>query len=308
MIEYFYTIAILAGINVILASSFNLILGYGGLVSVAHPVFYAIGGYASALLAQRLGIPIPVAILIATAIAGAASIALSLPSLRVSGDYLVIATMGFQLGLVHIINNVEFTGAANGLTNIPSIIEGPYRNAIYVGVVWGLALATVGLIHWLVSGDYGRAITAMRNDEDAFAALGRNAIRIKVTLFAIGSGLAGLSGGIYAHFFLYLTPEQFGIFTSASLLTMVVVGGSATVRGPVLGAVLLTALPEAIRFLDLPFAIMAPLQGVIFTLLVMLFLFLRPQGLWGGREGGGINAWRASVDAAEEPRPTERAR
>jgi branched-chain amino acid transport system permease protein len=145
----------------------------------------------------------------------------------------------------------------------------------------------------------------MRNDEDAFAALGRNAIRIKVTLFAIGSGLAGLAGGIYAHFFLYLTPEQFGIFTSASLLTMVVVGGSATVRGPVLGAILLTALPEAIRFLDLPFAIMAPLQGVIFTLLVMLFLFLRPQGLWGGREGGGLNAWRATGDVAKETRPTE---
>jgi branched-chain amino acid transport system permease protein len=304
MIEYLYTIAILAGLNVILASGFNLILGYGGLVSVAHPVFYAIGGYASALLAQRLGVPIPVAILIATAIAAVTSIALSLPSLRVSGDYLVIASMGFQLGLVHIINNVEFTGAANGLTNIPSIIEGPYRNAVYVVVVWSLAIATIGLIRWLVSGDYGRAITAMRNDEDAFAALGRNAIRIKVTLFAIGSGLAGLAGGIYAHFFLYLTPEQFGIFTSASLLTMVVVGGTATVRGPVLGAALLTVLPEAIRFLDLPFAIMAPLQGVIFTLLVMLFLFLRPQGLWGGREGGGLDAWRGTGDVAEEARST----
>ncbi len=187
MIEYLYTIAILAGLNVILASGFNLILGYGGLVSVAHPVFYAIGGYASALLAQRLGVPIPVAILIATAIAAVTSIALSLPSLRVSGDYLVIASMGFQLGLVHIINNVEFTGAANGLTNIPSIIEGPYRNAVYVVVVWSVAIATIGLIRWLVSGDYGRAITAMRNDEDAFAALGRNAIRIKVTLFRVPS-------------------------------------------------------------------------------------------------------------------------
>jgi branched-chain amino acid transport system permease protein len=308
MIQYLYTIAILAGINVVLASGFNLILGYGGLVSVAHPVFYAIGGYASALLAQRLGIPIPLAILLATGIAAATSIALSLPSLRVSGDYLVIATMGFQLGLVHVINNVEFTGAANGLTNIPSFIEGPYRNEIYVVVVWALALATIGLMRWLVAGDYGRAITAMRNDEDAFAALGRNAIRIKVTLFAIGSGLAGLAGGVYAHFFLYLTPEQFGIFTSASLLTMVVVGGTATVRGPVLGAVLLTVLPEAIRFLDLPFAIMAPLQGVIFTLLVMLFLFLRPQGLLGGKEGGGLDAWRSSGDAGDESRPGEPAR
>jgi branched-chain amino acid transport system permease protein len=308
VIQYLYTIAILAGINVILASGFNLILGYGGLVSVAHPVFYAIGGYASALLARHFGMPIPLSILLAIGIAAAASVALSLPSLRVSGDYLVIATMGFQLGLVHIINNVEFTGAANGLTNIPSIVEGPFRNEIYTAVVWAAALATIGLMRWLVASDYGRAITAMRNDEDAFAALGRNAIRIKVTLFATGSALAGLAGGLYAHFFLFLTPDQFGIFASASLLTMVVVGGAATVRGPVFGAVLLTGLPEAIRFLDLPFAIMAPLQGVIFTMLVMLFLFLRPQGLLGGEAGGGLEAWRGNENAGHDGHPGKPAR
>jgi branched-chain amino acid transport system permease protein len=305
VIQYLYTIAILAGLNVVLASGFNLILGYGGLVSVAHPVFYAIGGYASALLAKHFGIPIPLSILLATGIAAAASVALSLPSLRVSGDYLVIATMGFQLGLVHIINNVEFTGAANGLTNIPSAVEGPYRNEIYTAVVWAAALATIALMRWLVGSDYGRAITAMRNDEDAFAALGRNAIRIKVTLFAIGSALAGFAGGLYAHFFLFLTPDQFGIFASASLLTMVVVGGAATVSGPVLGAVLLTLLPEAIRFLDMPIAFMAPLQGVIFTMLVMLFLFLRPQGLLGGEAGGGLDAWRGSGDTGDSVRSKE---
>ena len=298
MIEYAFTIAIFAGINVILASGFNLILGYGGLVSVAHPVFYAIGAYASALAAQKLGIPIPLAILLGGTLAAVTSLGVSVPSLRVSGDYLVIASMGFQLGVVYIINNIELTGAANGLTNIPSIIEGPHRNAIYVVVVWVLAFTCIAGIRWLVSGDYGRAITAMRNDEDAFAALGRNAIRIKVTLFAIGSGLAGAAGGLYAHFFLYLTPEQFGIAASSALLTMVVVGGAATIRGPVFGAILLTALPEAIRFLELPTAIMAPLQGVIFTVLVLLFLFLRPQGLLGGREGGGLEAWRAAPVSA----------
>jgi branched-chain amino acid transport system permease protein len=307
VIEYVYTIAILAGINVILASGFNLILGYGGLVSVAHPIFYAIGGYVSALLAQKLGTPIAASIIIGALISAATSVCVSLPSLRVSGDYLVIASLGFQLGLLHIINNVEITGAANGLTNIPSIVEGPHRNAIFCIVVWTAALVSVAAIRWLVSGDYGRAITAMRNDEDAFAALGRSALRIKVTLFAIGSGLAGLAGGLYAHFFLYLTPEQFGIFTSATLLTMVVVGGAATIRGPVFGAVLLTVLPEAIRFLDLPVVVMAPLQGVIFTFLIMLFLILRPQGLLGGRGGGGLEAWgRAAQGETALPREPAR--
>lgn len=298
MMEYVYTIAILAGLNVILASGFNLILGYGGLVSVAHPIFYAIGGYGSALLAQKLGVPVPLAIVLGALLAAATSVFVSLPSLRVSGDYLVIASMGFQLGLLHIINNVELTGAANGLTNIPSIIEGPYRNLVYVLIVWGVALLTIGAIRWLVSGDYGRAITAMRNDEDAFAALGRDPVRIKVTLFALGSGLAGLAGGLYAHFYLYLTPEQFGIFASAALVTMVVVGGAATVRGPVFGAVLLTLLPELIRFIDLPVVVMAPLQGVLFTALVMLFLILRPQGLLGGQIGG-LEAWGQAASPDE---------
>lgn len=295
MMQYFYIIAIFAGINVILASGFNLILGYGGLVSVAHPIFYAIGAYVSALLAQKLGVPIVFSIMIGALVAAATSVFVSLPSLRVSGDYLVIASMGFQLGLLHIINNIELTGAAGGLTNIPSLIDGPYRNVIFLVVVWSLALGSIWLIRLLVSGPYGRAITAMRNDEDAFVALGRNAIRIKVTLFALGSGLAGLAGGIYAHFFLYLTPEQFGIFSSAALLTMVVVGGAATIAGPVLGAVLLTGLPELIRFIDLPIAIMAPMQGVMFTLLIVLFLFLRPQGLLGGREGG-LDAWSGTAE------------
>ena len=296
MMVYLYTIAIFVGINVMLASSFNLILGYGGLVSVAHPIFYAIGGYASALLAMKLGVPLVLSILLGAILAAAMSVLVSLPSLRVSGDYLVIASMGFQLGLLHIINNLELTGAAGGLSNIPSMISGPYRSPVYMVVVWVVATASVGLIKLLMSGPYGRAVTAMRNDEDAFVALGRNAMRIKVSLFALGSGIAGLAGGMYAHFFLYLTTDQFGIFSSAMLLTMVVVGGAATIVGPVAGALLLTVLPEAIRFLDLPPAIMAPLQGVIFTALIVLFLFFRPQGLLGGRRGG-LEAWSGAPDA-----------
>ncbi len=290
--SYVYTVAILTALNVILACGFNLILGYGGLVSVAHPVFFAIGGYASALLAMWTGIPIPLAIIIGVAIAMLSSMFVSIPALRVSGDYLVIATLGFQLGLVHIINTVQFTGGANGLTNIPSLIEGPYRRQWFLVFIVLVAVAAVYLVHRLVHGPYGRAITAMRNDEEAFSALGRNPVRIKVAIVALGSGLAGLAGALYAHFYQFLTPEQFGIFTSAALLTMVVVGGAATTWGPVVGAIILTVLPELVRFLDLPISVLGPLQGVIFTALVMFFIFWRPQGLMGGRRaGGGLEAW-----------------
>lgn len=292
MIEYLATIAILAGINVILAASFNLILGYGGLVSVAHPIFFALGAYASALLARDAGLPVPLAIFCGCVIAAIASAGLSIPALRVSGDYLVIASLGLQLGLLHIINNVEFTGAAGGLSNIPAAIDGTARTPMFLVVVLALAAGSVLLIRWLMHGDYGRVVTAMRNDEEALASLGRSPIAIKVALFALGCGLAGLAGGLYAHHFLYLTPEQFGIFASAAVLTMVVVGGTATTWGPVIGAVLLTVTPEAIRFLDLPLAIMAPAQGVLFSVLVLVFLYVRPQGLVGGRgAGGAVAVW-----------------
>jgi branched-chain amino acid transport system permease protein len=177
----------------------------------------------------------------------------------------------------------------------------PARSLIYAGVLACICAVTVLAIRWLVTGPYGRAITAMRNDEEVFASLGRDAVRIKVTLFAVGSGIAGLAGGLYAHYFLFLTPDQYGIFSSATLLTMVVVGGAATVRGPVLGAIFLTVLPEAIRFLNLPIAVMAPLQGVLFTGLVILFLFVKPEGLFGSKTGGGLDAWQ-SRDAAASAR------
>jgi branched-chain amino acid transport system permease protein len=290
--EYVYTIVILGCVNVILASGFNLILGYGGLVSIAHPIFYAIGGYVSALVSMKLGVPPIFAVVIGTMVSAIASVGLSVPSLRISGDYLVIASIGFQLGLVHILNNLEFTGQAGGLSNIPSIIEVPGRALVFCLIMIAVAGLCVLVIRKLVNGDFGRAIIAMRDDEEAFSALGRNPIKLKVVIFAVGSGMAGFAGSLYAHFFLYLTPDDFGIFTSAALLTMVVVGGAATTWGPAVGAVLLTVLPEAIKFLDLPVSIMAPLQGVIFTLLVIFFLYVRPQGLLGGgRRGGGLEVW-----------------
>jgi branched-chain amino acid transport system permease protein len=135
------------------------------------------------------------------------------------------------------------------------------------------------LIRAIAHGPYGRAMAAMRDDELAFSALGRNAMAIKVGVFAIGSGLAGFAGALYAHHFRYLAPEQFEILLSAALLTMVVVGGLRSTWGPVVGAIMLEALPQAITFLNLPASLLGPLQGLLFTGLVLVFMFVRPQGL-----------------------------
>jgi len=279
--EYVYSVLILVGIYVILAASFNLIIGFGGLISIAHPIFFALAGYCSAILNLHFAVPIPVAIVVGALFSTAMSFALSLPSLRVSGDYLLIASIGFQLGFVEVIKNVEVAGAASGLTGIHSLYDGPQRSMLFAATVLAVAAAVVGFVHWMTRGDYGRAIQAMRDDEEAFTSLGRNAMAIKIAIFAAGSGLAGLAGALYAHHFQFLSPEQFGITQSALLLTMVVVGGMGTTAGPVVGAFLLIVLPQAITFLNLPPSVMAPLQGMLYTGLVLLFLYLRPAGLVG---------------------------
>ncbi len=277
--EYVYSILILVGIYIVLASSFNLIIGKAGLVSIAHPIFFALGAYTSGLLAIHFGVNPVLAALAGALVAGVFSLAISLPSLRVSGDYLLITSIGFQLGLLQVIKNLELTGSQGGLSNIPTPIAGPERGWIFSLVPLRTAAVTVLLIRCIVRRPNGRAINAMRDDELAFSALGRDAMRIKIVIFAVGCALAGIAGAIYAFYFQYLSPEQFEILASGTMLTMVVVGGMGSTWGPVVGAVLLLALPQAITFLHLPLAYMAPLQGMIFTLLVILFLFLRPQGL-----------------------------
>lgn len=277
--QYVYSLLVLIGIYVTLSASFNLIIGNGGLISIAHPIFFALGAYTAALLGIHFGAPVLASIAAGMLVGVGSSFALSLPALRISGDYLLIASIGFQLGLLQIIKNVDFTGGAGGLGNIPSVLSGQTRDIVFALGSLGMALAVVLVIHWIVRSPYGRAIRAMRDDELAFAALGRNSMNIKLVIFAIGSGFAGLAGGVYAYYFLYLSPDQFEILQSATILTMVVVGGMGSTLGPVVGGVLLLALPQAITFLQLPPSIMGPLQGMIFTLLVLIFLFVRPQGL-----------------------------
>ena len=294
--DYLYSIIILIGLFVILATSFNLIIGYGGLISIAHPIFFGLGAYTSALLARDLGLPVPLSMLAGALVAMALSVAMALPALRVSGDYLLIASIGFQLGMIELIKNLRFTGGASGVSGIPAVPGPTLRARGYVALVIAVAIAVVLLVRWIAHSDYGRAISAMRDDELAFAALGRDAKWIKVALFALGSGIAGFAGALYAHYFRFVTSEQFEILKSSAILTMVVVGGLKTPWGPVVGAILLQSLPQAITFLNLPPALLGPLQGLLFTGLVLVFMFLRPGGLvqagniWRPRQrpaGGG---------------------
>lgn len=279
--EYLAGTVILIAIFVILATSYNLIIGYGGLNTVAHPIFFALGAYTSALLGIHAGLPMAVCILAGIAVAVLVSVVLAVTTLRISGDYLLIASLGFQLGLLQLVNNLEFTGGPAGLSAIPNTFVGPNRGVIYVAICVIAAAAVVWAIWRTMSGPFGRAVRAMRDDELACAALGRSLIAIKILIFALGCGAAGLAGGLYAYYFQYISPEQFQVAQSAQILTMVVLGGIGTTLGPIVGALVLVALPQAINFLHLPNSLVGTVQGLIFTTLVILFLFLRPGGLVG---------------------------
>jgi len=303
--EYATSIVILIGLFVILAASFNLILGYSGLMSIAHPIFFGLGAYSSSLIVMYLHVPIVIGMLFGAATAFLFSIALSLPSLRVSGDYLVIASMGFQLGLLQIIRNLDWTGGAGGVTGIPPLfnLNNTTLSFVYVAMVLLAAAATVGLVAWIVRGHYGRAIAAMRDDEAAFMALGRNSVTMKITLFGIGSACAGFAGALYAFYFLFISPDQFDLLYSAAILTMVVVGGVGTVMGPVVGAILLEILPQALSFLELPTSITGPMQGIMFTGLVLLFLFAKPGGVVGTNRPKAFRGDEDEEDAIENGQP-----
>ena len=192
--DYIYSVVILISLFVVLATSFNLVIGYGGLISIAHPIFYGLGAYTSALLARDAGLPVPLAMLAGAALATAMSVVVSLPALRVSGDYLLIASIGFQLGMIELIKNLRFTGGASGVSNIPAFLVPSYGRISYVVLVICVAVAVVLLVRWIAHSDYGRAISAMRDDEVAFAALGRDAKWMKISIFALGSGIAGFAG------------------------------------------------------------------------------------------------------------------
>ncbi len=276
---YIVELSILIAIWTMLAVSFNLVIGFAGLLVVAHPLFYAFGAYGAGLLMIHTGMPAVAAIAIACAGAGLLSLAISIPCIRVSGDYLLIASIGFLMGSLQVIRNVDFLGGAGGLSGIPSLFSGPDRSLWALAVTGGCAAASLLFVKWFVGGDFGRAVVAMRDDEGALAGLGRNPLAIKVLLLAVGAMIAAIAGGLYGMHFQFVSPDQFEMLAASAMLAMVIVGGTGSILGPLVGATIMTALPQAVTFLDFDARWLGPVQGMIFTGIVILFLLFRPQGL-----------------------------
>jgi len=276
---YIVELGILVAIWTMLAVSFNLVIGFAGLLVVAHPLFYAFGAYGAGLLMIHTDMPAVMAIAIACAGAGLLSLAISVPCIRVSGDYLLIASIGFLMGSLQVIRNLDFLGGAGGLSGIPSLFTGPDRSLWALAVTGACAATSLLFVKWFVGGDFGRAVVAMRDDEGALAGLGRNPLAMKVLLLAVGAMIAAVAGGLYGMHFQFVSPDQFEMLAASAMLAMVIVGGTGSMIGPFIGALIMTVLPQAVTFLDFDARWLGPVQGMIFTGIVILFLLLRPQGL-----------------------------
>ena len=299
---YIIQIVMLCGINVILAVSLNLINGFTGQFSIGHAGFMAIGAYGSAMFSMHVGqrwveafassgLPAPLvqgaallaALLLGGVMAAFAGWLVGLPSLRLRGDYLAIVTLGFGEIIRVIILNVDAIGGARGLPGIPG----------WVSFFWVGAgvLAVVLVSRHLASSTHGRALFAIRDDEVAAEALGVNTTGYKVLAFVIGAFFAGVAGGLFAHYLSYLNPNSFTFIKSIEVIAMVVLGGMGSISGAVLAAILLTLLPEVLRPVK-------DYRMVIYSLMLIVLMITRPQGLLGNRE---ISlAWLSRRKAAPE--------
>jgi branched-chain amino acid transport system permease protein len=283
--EYLLHILVLVAVFAILAVSLDLLAGHAGLLSIAHAAFYGLGAYTSALLCVKHGASFLVGLLAGIVVAGVASLLVSLPSVRLSGDYFVVATFAFQMITFSIFNNWM------GLTNGPLGISGIPRPVV---LGWGirssigfLALAVViAAFSYLVvcrisRSPFGRVLHAIREDELFAQALGKDAARAKVLAFVVSAALASSAGSLYAHYTTYIDPTSFTVTESILVISMVIIGGAGSPWGPLVGAVVLVTMPEALRFIGLPSSAAANLRQMFYGALLVIMMMFRPRGLVG---------------------------
>ena len=300
---YYAEIINLTGISVILAVSLNLITGFTGQFSIGHAGFMAVGAYSSVFmtvyysqpaeqfLTSIIGNTLAQAlvflgvIIFGALIAAIAGLVVGIPSLRLRGDYLAIVTLGFAEIIRIIILNIDGVGGATGFRGAVAPWTGRPIIPMYADFIWigGFAIITIVVVYNIVHSDIGRALISIREDELASEAMGINTTRYKVLAFVISSAFAGVAGALFGHFRQFLHTNDFQFIRSIEIIIMIVLGGMGSITGSVLGAIVITILPELLRKLP------GDLYGyrlVIYSALLILIMLTRPQGVMGAKEFG----------------------
>jgi len=276
---YYLSIMIFIGINAIITTGLCMLMGYAGQISLGHAAFYGLGAYSSGILTTRLGLNPWSAMVIAAMLTAAVAFVVGMPTLKLRGHYLAMATLGFG-EIVYIAFNelVNLTGGPSGFGDIPIIrffglsLDSDFSYYFFVWTVaWLIFLFSMNIIHSRV----GRALRSIHGSETAANAMGVNVSRFKLQIFVLSAVYASLAGSLYAHFITFLSPGTFGLMFSILLVTMVVVGGMHSLWGALVGAAILTFLPEYLR-------VFKDYDVLIYGAVLLLMVIFLPRGLAGG--------------------------
>lgn len=269
MDDYWETNVILILINIIMSVSLNLINGLTGQFSIGHAGFMAVGAYSSAIITVKLGMDFPIALIVATLSAAVLGFLIGVPTLRLNGDYLAIATLGLGEIIRITILNIDYVGGASGFMGIPRLTTFPIA-------FWIMAFVLFFIKNFKNSAE-GRACMAIRENEIAAETMGINTTKYKVLAFTIGAGFAGTAGALFSHYYYIAHPASFTFMRSFDVLTMVVLGGLGSISGSVAGAILLTGISAALA--DYP-----EWRMVIYSIVLIVLMLNRPQGIFGNKE------------------------
>jgi branched-chain amino acid transport system permease protein len=279
--NYLLNVFVFVGINTMLAVALNLLLGYGGQISLGHAAFFGMGAYISGIITTRFPADPFLIIILAAIIAGALAFVIGFPILKLKGHYLAMATLGFGIIMYIIFNEtVDFTGGPSGLSGIPNLHIGSLifdndRNNYYL--VWVCTLSFMLLSINLSQSRIGRALRAINDSEVAARVMGVNARILKVQIFTVSAVISAVAGSLYAHIMTFIAPASFGFNFSVELLTMVVIGGLGSIYGSFLGAAILTMLPEFLR-------VFQDFDIVVYGLMLILMTMFMPGGLISGMQ------------------------
>ncbi|GEP25010.1 branched-chain amino acid ABC transporter permease [Lentilactobacillus diolivorans] len=256
------------GINIILATGLNLIIGFAGQFSLGHAGFMAIGAYATAIITQTATTPVGfyLSVFAGIVVSIIAALIVGIPTLRLRGDYLAIATMGAAEIIRIIINNMKITGGAAGIFNIPQLASWP---TVYIMV----CVTTIIIVNFIHSRG-GRAVTSVREDEIAAEAMGINIFKWKLAAFVLGAATAAVAGSLHASFLQTISPNDFGIMESISILIIVVLGGVGSITGTFVAAIVLGVLDTVLQDFG-------ALRMVIYAVALVLIMIFKPSGILG---------------------------
>lgn len=290
--DYVLYVLSLVAVYGILAVSLNLVLGYTGILSVAHAAFMGIGAYATALLLTGWGFNFFLTLPVGLVVAGVVGAALAASTLRLRGDYYIIGSFGFQVIIYNVfLNWIDLTKGPFGIRNIPKpeafgvAFGDPAR---YAALTLVFLAAAVWVARRVGESPYGKVLRAIREDEAGAASIGKDVRRYKISIFVVSSMLASLGGALYAGLISYVDPFAFTVHESIFLQALVIVGGAGNVYGSVVGAAVLITIPEMLRFFDVPTTVASPIREILYGALMILFLRFRPKGLLPERVSPGV--------------------